>query len=89
MKPIILIVDDEPLGLATLESHLDGEAYRVETAQNGKDALAKADAPMQARHLRNKHKTQPCARIFTRETRIQLNKRFEEARQILLRYANP
>ena len=44
MNPIILIVDDEPLGLATFESHLDGEGYRIETAQNGKEALTKADA---------------------------------------------
>ncbi|PKO04566.1 MAG: hypothetical protein CVU41_16105 [Chloroflexi bacterium HGW-Chloroflexi-3] len=44
MNPIILVVDDEPIGLATIQSLLDGEEYCVETAQNGKEALAKADA---------------------------------------------
>src|SRR5215207_10166777 len=42
MISTILIVDDEPAGLHTLESILDGQGYRIEMAGNGVDALEKA-----------------------------------------------
>ncbi|WP_326525951.1 response regulator, partial [Sphingomonas sp.] len=42
MKPKILIVDDEPLNLATLEAFLAGDAYDLHFAENGPDALALA-----------------------------------------------
>jgi putative two-component system response regulator len=40
----ILIVDDESAGRNTLEAILEGEGYRLEMAENGKDALQKARA---------------------------------------------
>lgn len=42
MKPKILIVDDEPLNLITLEAFLAGEDYELHFAENGFDACAKA-----------------------------------------------
>ena len=42
MISTILIVDDEPAGLHTLESILDGQGYQIEMARNGVEALAKA-----------------------------------------------
>lgn len=41
-KPKILIVDDEPDLLSTLEFRLQQEGYDVETADNGNDALDRA-----------------------------------------------
>lgn len=41
MSSTILIVDDEPAGLQTLESILDGQGYQVVMAQNGVEALVK------------------------------------------------
>ena len=38
-KPVILIVDDEPLKVLTLEEHLKEAGYSVFTAVNGLDAL--------------------------------------------------
>jgi signal transduction histidine kinase len=43
MNSIILIVDDEPTGLATIESILEGEGYQIERATNGFEALQKAE----------------------------------------------
>ncbi len=42
MTSKILIVDDEPSGIATLEAMLEGEGYELEIAQNGETALEKA-----------------------------------------------
>ncbi|HVS51182.1 MAG TPA: response regulator [Opitutaceae bacterium] len=42
MTPKILIVDDEPLNLTTLEAFLAGEGYELHFAANGYDACAKA-----------------------------------------------
>jgi putative two-component system response regulator len=42
MTSTILIVDDEPAGLHTLESILDGQGYHLEMAGSGLEALAKA-----------------------------------------------
>jgi signal transduction histidine kinase len=42
----VLIVDDDPLSLATLESILDGQGYDVICATNGTDALHQADSLM-------------------------------------------
>lgn len=42
----ILIVDDDYLSLATLESILDGQGYNIISANNGSEALQKADALM-------------------------------------------
>ena len=41
-KPLILIVDDDPRGLAALEGVLLPEGYRIERAMNGAQALDKA-----------------------------------------------
>lgn len=43
MKPHILIVDDEPLNLTTMEAFLVGEGYELSFAENGIDACAKAE----------------------------------------------
>lgn len=43
MKSKILIVDDDPAGIATLESILDGQGYEMLSAQNGTAALRMAD----------------------------------------------
>jgi len=40
----ILVVDDEPLVVALLADFLRLEGYEVETAKNGRDALAKIEA---------------------------------------------
>src|SRR6266568_8610364 len=40
----ILVVDDEPLVVALLADFLRLEGYEVETAKNGRDALAKIQA---------------------------------------------
>lgn len=42
MKAKILIADDEPLNLATLESFLTGEDYEIHFAESGIEACAKA-----------------------------------------------
>lgn len=42
MKPIILIVDDEPAGRHVIESVLLNQGYILEFAGNGRDALQKA-----------------------------------------------
>ena len=42
MKPIILIVEDEPSGQQVVESILMDQGYQVEFASNGKEALQKA-----------------------------------------------
>lgn len=42
MKPKILIVDDEPLNLTTLEAFLGGDGYELHFAENGRDACAMA-----------------------------------------------
>ena len=42
MKPKILIVDDDPLNLTTLEAFLSGEGYELHFAQEGNSALALA-----------------------------------------------
>jgi signal transduction histidine kinase len=42
MASKILIVDDEPAGIATLEAVLDGAGYQLEFAQDGVSALEKA-----------------------------------------------
>ena len=42
MASTVLIVDDEPSGLQTLEAVLEGEGYRLEMAENGFQALEKA-----------------------------------------------
>ena len=41
MSSTILIVDDEPAGLHTLESILDGQGYQIVMAQSGPEALEK------------------------------------------------
>jgi signal transduction histidine kinase len=46
MSSKILIVDDDPLGLTTLESTLDGQGYNITFADNGLTALKKADELM-------------------------------------------
>ena len=43
-RACILVVDDEPLVVALLEDFLRLEGYEVETAKNGRDALAKIEA---------------------------------------------
>ena len=43
MTSKILIVDDDPLGIQTLESILDGQGYELTSANNGVNALQKAD----------------------------------------------
>ncbi len=43
MNSKVLIVDDEPSALATMEAILAGEGYQIEYAQNGSVALEKAD----------------------------------------------
>ena len=40
MSPLILIVDDEPDLIATLEYNLRREGYETRSAQNGREALA-------------------------------------------------
>lgn len=42
MKPVILIVDDEPSGQQVVESILQDQGYQMEFASNGKEALKKA-----------------------------------------------
>ncbi|MCX6952224.1 MAG: response regulator [Verrucomicrobia bacterium] len=42
MNPKILIVDDEPLNLTTLEAFLSGDGYELHFAENGRDACALA-----------------------------------------------
>jgi signal transduction histidine kinase len=42
MNSKILIVDDDPLGLTTLESILDGQGYDITSAEDGLTALKKA-----------------------------------------------
>jgi DNA-binding response OmpR family regulator len=42
MKPVILIVDDEPYGQQVVESILQDQGYVMEFASNGKEALKKA-----------------------------------------------
>ena len=42
----ILIVDDDPLGVNTLESILEGQGYELTSAHNGETALQKADKIM-------------------------------------------
>jgi DNA-binding response OmpR family regulator len=44
LKPIILIVDDEPAGRNVIESVLFNQGYDLEFAVNGRDALKKAKA---------------------------------------------
>ena len=39
MTSKILIVDDDPLGITTMESILEGEGYMIETANNVSIAL--------------------------------------------------
>ena len=46
MSSKILIVDDDPLGLTTLESTLNGQGYDITSAANGLIALKKADELM-------------------------------------------
>ncbi len=46
MQSKILIVDDDPAGIATLESILDGQGYEILSAQDGPAALHMADASM-------------------------------------------
>jgi signal transduction histidine kinase len=46
MQSKILIVDDDPLGITTLESILDGQGYKIMSAHNGPAALQKADEMM-------------------------------------------
>jgi signal transduction histidine kinase len=43
MKSKILLVDDDPLGIETLVSILNGHTYEISSADNGADALRKAD----------------------------------------------
>jgi len=43
MVSTILIVDDEPAGRQTLESILDGQGYHLEMAENGPQALERAN----------------------------------------------
>lgn len=43
MTSTVLIVDDEPAGRQTLEAVLDGEGYTLEMAENGMQALEKAE----------------------------------------------
>lgn len=40
MKPVILVVDDEPLQRQIMKTILDGEGYETHTASNGREALA-------------------------------------------------
>ena len=42
MKPVILIVDDEPAGRKVIESVLLNQGYHLEFASNGRDALRQA-----------------------------------------------
>jgi putative two-component system response regulator len=41
IKPVILIVDDQPQNIELIEAHLVNENYDIVTAVNGKDALKK------------------------------------------------
>ncbi len=41
MKPVILVVDDEPLQREIMQTILEGEGYQVETAESGSAALAR------------------------------------------------
>ncbi len=41
MKPVILVVDDEPLQCGIMKTILEGEGYQVETAASGAEALAR------------------------------------------------
>jgi putative two-component system response regulator len=43
MMNTVLIVDDEPAGRQTLEAVLDGQGYRLEMAENGRQAIEKAN----------------------------------------------
>jgi len=43
MKPIVLIVDDEPSGQQVIESILQDQGYLMEFASTGREALKKAD----------------------------------------------
>jgi signal transduction histidine kinase len=43
MNSKILIVDDDPLGIDTLQSILEGQGYDIASANNGRTALQKAD----------------------------------------------
>jgi signal transduction histidine kinase len=43
MQSKILIVDDDPIGITTLESILDGQGHQIISAQNGPAALQMAD----------------------------------------------
>lgn len=40
MKPVILVVDDEPLQREIMKTILEGEGYQVQTAASGAEALA-------------------------------------------------
>src|SRR3954469_2862424 len=44
--PVILVADDEPVNRALIERRLQREGYRVLTAQNGRDAVEKAQAAL-------------------------------------------
>lgn len=46
MQSKILIVDDDPHSIITLESVLDGQGYKITSAENGHAALKKADEIM-------------------------------------------
>jgi signal transduction histidine kinase len=46
MQSKILIVDDDPLSITTLESILDGQGYAISSAHNGPTALKNADTIM-------------------------------------------
>jgi putative two-component system response regulator len=43
MTSTVLIVDDEPAGRQTLEAILDGQGYKLEMAENGRQAIEKAN----------------------------------------------
>ncbi len=42
-KPVVLIIDDEPAATETMKAFLSKDDYRLETASNGKAALARME----------------------------------------------
>ena len=42
-KPVVLIIDDEPAATETMKAFLSKDDYRLETASNGKAAIARME----------------------------------------------
>jgi CheY-like chemotaxis protein len=43
LEPVVLVVDDDPAIIGFVEMALSDEGYRVETASNGREALAEVE----------------------------------------------